>query len=110
MAELEKNLAQRKDQILIQLYTLLTFTGARLSEITGLLVSEVHIKTDMPYIEIKKKKGLDIEKQLEPERPAPDPVTADGPKSKAGNGPRGKTMSLKNSEAKKVPPWLRQDC
>ena len=57
MAELEKDLAQRKDQILIQLYTLLKFTGARLSEITGLLISEVHINTDMPYIEIKKRKG-----------------------------------------------------
>ena len=57
MAEVEKDLEQREDQTLIQLYTLLKYTGARLSEITGLLASEVHLDTDIPYLEIKKRDG-----------------------------------------------------
>ena len=46
MAAVETDLQQRDDQILIQLYTILKYTGARLSEITGLLVNELHLNND----------------------------------------------------------------
>jgi len=63
MDEVEKDLGQREDQILIQLYTILKFTGARLSEITGLWISEIHLDTDMPYIEINRRLGRPLKSE-----------------------------------------------
>jgi len=63
MAEVEKDLEQRQDQILYQLFTILKFTGARLSEITGLWVSEIHLNTNMPYIEINRRVGRPLKSE-----------------------------------------------
>ena len=63
MAAVEADLQQRDDQILIQLYTILKYTGARLSEVTGLLVNEIHLNTDMPYMEIRKRQGRPLKSE-----------------------------------------------
>ena len=57
IAAVEENLGKREDQILFQLWTILKYTGARLSEITMLRVDEVHLATNMPYLEIKPRLG-----------------------------------------------------
>ncbi len=60
MQAVEADLAERQDQILLQLYTILKFTGARLGEITGLLVGETHLETAIPYIEIRRRPGRSL--------------------------------------------------
>jgi integrase len=60
MRAVEADLSERKDQILFQLYTVLKFTGARLGEITGLLVGETHLEAGTPYIEIRRRPGRSL--------------------------------------------------
>jgi integrase len=57
---IEDDLCRRKDQTLFHLFTLLKLTGARLSEITGLLIEEVHLDADIPFVDIKPRSGRSL--------------------------------------------------
>ena len=60
---IEDDLCGRKDQTLFHLFTLLRLTGARLSEITGLLIEEVHLDADIPFVDIKPRSGRSLKNE-----------------------------------------------
>jgi len=63
LAPVEVELEKREDQILSQFWTILKYTGARPSEISMLLANEVHVDTNMPYLEIKRRVGHRLKNQ-----------------------------------------------
>ena len=63
LAHVEVELEKREDQTLLQIWTILRYTGARPSEISMLLVNEVHVDSNMPYLEIKPRVGHRLKNQ-----------------------------------------------